>query len=85
MENLIKQLDTTIKTLQYTDKRTVQVIATGREREISRQIRTMESLSEKFHDTKSSVLHAKIEAEEDEWESLQDEIIEPYERAIDDL
>ena len=88
MENLVKQLATTIKTLQYTDKRTVQVIATGREREISRQIRTMESLSEKFHDTKSSVLHAKIEAEEDnidEWESLQDEIIEPYERAIDDL
>lgn len=84
MENLVKQLATTIKTLQYTDKRTAQVIATGREREISRQIRTMESLSEKFHDTKSSVLHAKIEAEEDnidEWKRLQ----EPYERAIDDL
>ena len=45
MENLVKQLATTIKTLQYTDKRTIQVITTGREREILRQIRNMESLS----------------------------------------
>ena len=88
MENLIKQLSATVKTLELADKRTVQIITSERERDISRQLKSMETLSEKFQSIKYDLLHAKFEAEEegvDEWESLQEEIIHPFEKSIDDL
>ena len=88
MENLIKQLSATVKTLELADKRTVQIITSERERDISRQLKSMETLSEKFQSIKYDILHAKFEAEEegvDEWESLQEEIIHPFEKSIDDL
>ena len=42
MENLIKQLSATVKTLELADKRTVQIISSERERDISRKLKAME-------------------------------------------
>ena len=80
MESLEKQLAATIKTLELADKRTDQIIKSEKDRDISRQLRTIETLSEKFHNIKYDILQAKFEAEEenvDEWESLQEEIMQP--------
>ncbi len=63
---ILKNVESVLKTLTYTDKRTQEIIHQGSERERARQFKTLENLLEKLYDLKIDVVGAKMAEDQSE-------------------
>ncbi len=90
MEEAIKTIESGLKLLAFTDKQTEAILERRKDRELERQVRTIQSSLDKIYDQKTKVIEEKFKADESEeeieqWSGKFEEDVSRYDKSLEDL